>query len=455
MGKYFGTDGIRGVVNADLDSNLAYRVGVAAAMVLGERKHGKPFFTIGKDTRVSGDMLEAAIIAGLCSAGADVMCLGVVPTPAVAYITKDAAADAGIVISASHNPFEYNGIKIFSADGFKLSDELEERIEELLDHPEQLQNQTGAALGRVTGRAEDFISRYIDHLAGAAQGKIAPLRVIIDCANGAAVRTARAVFSRFPLSIELICDNPDGININDGCGSTHMDLLSRMVVAGRFDLGLAFDGDADRCLAVDEKGSVVDGDKIMAICGKDMDDKGLLKQSAIVATVMSNLGLHRYAGENGLQLVCTNVGDRQVLERMQASGYNLGGEQSGHLIFLDDATTGDGQLAAVKLLSVLSQKGRPLSELTAEIQDYPQTLENVVIEGGLAVKNRVMENEELKDAVAKAEADLGSKGRILVRPSGTEALIRVMVEAENPVLMSECVDFLVGVVKRLAKTLSC
>lgn len=451
LGKYFGTDGIRGVVNNGLDALLAFRVGQAAAMVLGENKQGKPLFTIGKDTRISGDMLEAALMAGLCTAGADVMLLGVVPTPAVAFITKDCGADAGIVISASHNPYEHNGIKIFNGEGYKLSDELEEKIETLLDAPERLVSKTKGELGCAVKHSKKYVDRYIEHVISCAAGSVSGLKVLIDCANGAASRTVEKIFGAFPLELELIKDHPDGVNINTACGSTHPELLSRMVVAGGFDLGIAFDGDADRCIAVDENGALVDGDKIMGICGMAMKEKGTLKQNAIVATVMSNVGFHEFAGKNGIQLHCTAVGDRHVLEKMQECGYNLGGEQSGHLIFLDDSTTGDGQLAAVKFLSVVSQRGLPVSALVAAIPTYPQVLENVSIQGGNAMKDAIMQDPVLAEEVHREEEKLGSKGRILVRPSGTEALIRVMVEAEQEITAKNCTEYLANVIKMRVK----
>ena len=453
MGKYFGTDGIRGIVNEELDADLAFKVGQAAAMVLAENKIGKPLVTIGKDTRISCDMLESALIAGLCSAGADVMTLDVVPTPAVAYITRNCKADAGIVISASHNPYEHNGIKLFNADGFKLPDELELRIEELVDNPQRFVKKRNGDIGRIMRRHHQ-IDNYIEHISSAAEGSIGKLKVIIDCSNGAASRTAADIFSRFPIDLELIKAHPDGMNINGKCGSTHIDLLGRMVVAGGYDIGIAFDGDADRCIIVDELGNEVDGDKIMAICGTYLKEKGRLKNNSIVATIMSNMGFHDYAARQGISLTCTAVGDRNVLEKMLECGYNLGGEQSGHVIFLDDCTTGDGQLAAVKFLSVLTARGKKVSELVADIPHYPQILINVPIEGGNAVKDALMCNAELAEAICSEEKKLDGKGRILVRPSGTEALIRVMVEAENENIASDSADFLTKLIKKLVKIIS-
>ena len=455
LGKYFGTDGIRGIVNKDLDAALAFKVGQATAMVLAERLNdgSKPFVTIGKDTRISGDMLEAAITAGLCSAGADVMPLGVVPTPAVAFITTDTKADAGIVISASHNPYEHNGIKIFNDKGFKLCDELEAKIEQLIDSDEPLTEKLNGDIGRVLPRGREGVDRYIEHIVSVSEGRIGKLKVMIDCSNGAAARTVNDIFGRFPIELELIKDHPDGCNINANCGSTHIDVLGRMVVAGGYDLGIAFDGDADRCLAVDENGNLVDGDKIMAICGKAMIAEGTLSNSAIVATVMSNLGFHEYCGKNGIDLRCAAVGDRNVLEMMLENGFNLGGEQSGHLIFLDHATTGDGQLAAVRFLGVLSRSGKKLSELASEIPSYPQILTNIAIEGGNAVKELIMSDESLIKMIEAERKALGNTGRILIRPSGTEALIRVMVEAADKNTSDEVALRLSSHIENLSKNM--
>ena len=448
MAKYFGTDGIRGVVNDVLDANLAFRIGQAAATVLARDSGKKPLFTIGKDTRISGDMLESALIAGLCSAGADVMLLGVVPTPAVAFVTIEAGADAGVVISASHNPFEHNGIKIFNDKGFKLSDELELEMEALIDAPEVIERCKFANIGCTIDRGREFVDKYVEHVVSAGEGQLSKLKVLIDCANGAASRTVNEIFGRFPLDIEIIKDHPDGININDHCGSTHIDLLGKMVVAGGYDLGIAFDGDADRCLAVDENGKPVDGDKIMAICAASMLKKGTLGQNAMVATVMSNLGLHEYCKGLGIVLHCASVGDRNVLEMMIKEGIKLGGEQSGHLIFLDNEVTGDGQLAAVRFLAVISESGKKLSELADEIPTYPQILLNVPISGGNEAKKAIMADEKLKVLIKELEAELKDTGRILVRPSGTEALIRVMVEAMKLEAAERCANTLVEYIKR-------
>ncbi|MBC5735849.1 phosphoglucosamine mutase [Lawsonibacter faecis] len=449
MGKLFGTDGIRGVVNAGLDAALAYQVGLAAAQVLAREKHGKPLVTIGKDTRISSDLLEGALIAGLCSAGADVLHLGVIPTPGVAWITVDRGADAGIVISASHNPFEHNGIKIFDGRGFKLSDALEEEIEEIILGHVEVPLKTHGDLGQVIYADERERDDYIDHLASTVDADLSGLRILVDCANGASSATAARLFDRFPkLHTDIINADPDGVNINAGCGSTHLDSLCTMVKAGGYDLGLAFDGDADRCLACDELGADIDGDQIMAVCGRDLKNRGELPGDAVVATVMSNLGLHVFCRENGLQLLCTDVGDRNVLEKMEEQGYVLGGEQSGHMIFRRFATTGDGQLTALQLLNLLHKSGKKASQLTGDCRRYPQVLVNVPV-ADKEKKTAIMASERLKAAVAEREAALNGDGRILVRPSGTEALIRVMVEAREEHTAANCANELAELIKLL------
>ena len=450
MGKLFGTDGIRGVVNAGLDAELAYKVGLAAAMVLTqERGAGRPVVAIGKDTRISSDLLEGALIAGLCSAGADVLHLGVIPTPAVAWITVDRRADAGIVISASHNPFEHNGIKIFNGRGFKLSDELEGRIEEIVLSGAQVARKTHGDIGRVAYADQKERQDYIDFLASTVSADLSGLRILADCANGAASSTAAALFDRFPsLHTDVINADPDGVNINAQCGSTHLGSLKDMVRAGGYDLGVAFDGDADRCLMVDETGEEIDGDQVIAACGLALKEAGRLPGDALVATVMSNLGLHVFAREHGIQIFCTDVGDRNVLEKMDACGYALGGEQSGHTIFRSYATTGDGQLTALQFLQLLHQSGKKASELVAGCKRYPQVLINVPV-ADKAKKAEIMESRALKDAVAEYEARLAGEGRVLVRPSGTEALVRVMVEAKAGSTAQSCAEELVEIIKKL------
>lgn len=448
MGKLFGTDGIRGVANETLDCRLAYRVGQAAAISLTKKPGVKPSVVIGKDTRISSDMLEGALIAGLTASGCNVVRLGVIPTPGVAYLTVKLHADAGVVISASHNPFEHNGIKMFSGEGFKLSDALEEEIESLILREGELPVKTGAALGQVMDGAFTA-EQYLDHLASTV-GQLPRIRVLIDCANGAASATARKLFSRFALNVDYINDTPNGVNINNHCGSTHIEMLAEKVREGGYALGLAFDGDADRCLAVDENGGLIDGDQIMAICADTLTKQGKLTGSGFVATVMSNIGLHKYCAEHGLRLLCAAVGDRNVLEMMQREGMALGGEQSGHIIFLEHMTTGDGQLAALQLLSILAQSGRRASELASAVTRYPQVLLNVRV-GGNDEKKAIMESPLLGEAIRKAEAGLGGNGRVLVRASGTEPLIRVMVEAGSEQTARETAETLVHAVENLQK----
>ena len=448
MGKLFGTDGIRGVANETLDCRLAYRVGQAAAISLTKKPGVKPSVVIGKDTRISSDMLEGALIAGLTASGCNVVRLGVIPTPGVAYLTVKLHADAGVVISASHNPFEHNGIKMFSGEGFKLSDALEEEIESLILREGELPVKTGAALGQVMDGAFTA-EQYLDHLASTV-GQLPRMRVLIDCANGAASATARKLFSRFALNVDYINDTPNGVNINNHCGSTHIEMLAEKVREGGYALGLAFDGDADRCLAVDENGGLIDGDQIMAICADTLTKQGKLTGSGFVATVMSNIGLHKYCAEHGLRLLCAAVGDRNVLEMMQREGMALGGEQSGHIIFLEHMTTGDGQLAALQLLSILAQSGRRASELASAVTRYPQVLLNVRV-GGNDEKKAIMESQLLGEAIRKAEAGLGGNGRVLVRASGTEPLIRVMVEAGSEQTARETAETLAHAVENLQK----
>jgi len=450
MGKLFGTDGIRGVVNENLNAELAFEVGAAAAQVLAQDTgKKKPLFTIGKDTRISSDMLEGALIAGLCSAGADVLHLGVIPTPAVAFLTVANKADAGIVISASHNPFEHNGIKIFNAQGFKLPDALENEIEDIVLFNKKAPLCTGADIGQVTYADQQESDAYIDHLVSTVDTDLAGMRILVDCANGAASATAGRLFDRFPkLHADIINADPNGVNINDNCGSTHIDHLCAMVKAGGYDLGIAFDGDADRCLAVDDAGVLIDGDQVLAICGADLRSRGELAGETIVATVMSNLGLRLYAKENGLSLICTDVGDRNVLEEMERGGFVLGGEQSGHTIFRKFATTGDGELTALQLLSVVHQSGKKASQLAALCARYPQVLVNVPV-SSKEKKQEIMACQALKDAVAQSEALLSDTGRVLVRPSGTEPLIRVMVEAKEEAVAVEQAEILANLIKIL------
>ena len=431
MGRLFGTDGIRGVVGETLTAELAYRVGQAITIVLTKQKGCSPTITIGKDTRISSDMLESALMAGICSMGGSVMPFGTIPTPAVAFLTVQEEADAGIVISASHNPFEHNGIKIFGSQGYKLSDEMEAAVEDIVLSGEPLQVMTHEKIGmRLHGMRQMKVD-YIDHLLSTVDCDMRGLRVLVDCANGAASATAPDLFCRLPLHADFIFDKPDGVNINNGCGSTHMETLCTGVVDGKYELGIAFDGDADRCLLVDEKGNIIDGDKVLAVCGRAMRHRGSLNGDAIVATVMSNLGLHEFCRKGDYNLVCTDVGDRHVLEKMIECGYMIGGEQSGHTIFREFATTGDGELTALQFIQAYCEAGVPASELVACCAQYPQELINVPVSAAGGAKQHIMGDERLWEQVRRQEEALQGEGRILVRPSGTEALIRVMVEAKT------------------------
>ena len=449
MGKLFGTDGIRGIVGENLTAELAYRVGQSVTQVLTEENGRPPLITIGMDTRISSDMLEGALIAGITSVGSDVMPLGTIPTPAVAYLTIKVEADAGIVISASHNPFEHNGIKVFNGQGYKLSDALEDRVEEKILSPEPIPTKKGGDIGKRIHGMKNLKYEYIKHLKGTVQEDLGGLRVLIDCANGAAAATAPDLFANFEIEADFIHKKPNGTNINLKCGSTYLKSLSAMVTAGEYDLGIAFDGDADRCLMIDEKGDIIDGDKTMAVCGLYMRDQGLLTGRTIVGTVMSNLGLHEFCNKNNIRLVCTPVGDRNVLEKMLEYGYRIGGEQSGHTIFTDYATTGDGQLTALQFLQILKRSGKTASQLASICPSYPQTLVNVELLNQPGLKDQVMASQELQDAVRREEEILGGDGRILLRPSGTEPLIRVMVEARTQEQAVGCAERLAELVKML------
>lgn len=429
MGRLFGTDGARGVANTELTCEQAMAIGRAAAMVLIQVEHRRPCVLIGKDTRVSSDMLEAALVAGLCSVGADVRLLGVVPTPAVAYLVGKYGADAGIMISASHNPCEYNGIKLFNGEGYKLSDELEEQIEAIvLDGAQTPPCPTGGDIGRVS-RCDRAVDDYVSHLLSVTDVDLRGMRLAVDCANGSASATARKLFSALGADCVFLNDQPDGVNINENCGSTHIEKLAEFVKKLKFFGGVAFDGDADRCLAVDEQGNLLDGDKIIAALASDMKEKGELDGNAAVVTVMSNLGFFRYCEANGITPVSTKVGDRYVLEEMLNSGYSIGGEQSGHIIFRHYATTGDGQLSAVKLLSMARERGWKLSRIGAMMERYPQVMINVRADA--AQKAKYAADTALAEEIEKAGAALGRDGRVLVRVSGTEPLLRIMVEGKD------------------------
>ena len=436
MGRLFGTDGLRGIANQDLTCELATQLGRAAAKVLTNKSNHHPKVLIGKDTRLSSDMLENAMAAGLCSIGASVVTLGVVPTPAVAYLVEKYKADAGVMISASHNSFEYNGIKIFSGDGYKLPDDLEERIEDIILGKSDISHEfpTEAGIGTVT-RAENAVRDYIDHVKNTVHFSLNGLKIAIDTANGSASATAEALFTELGAEVVMLNDRPDGINVNQDCGSTHMEGLIEYVKTHEVDAGVAFDGDADRCLMVDEQGNFVDGDFIMAICAMDMKSRGKLAGNTVVGTIMTNLGFQRFCEENGMEFEATKVGDRYVLEEMLLDGYNFGGEQSGHVIFRDFATTGDGQLTACQLLSLMRRREAKLSSLATLMQRFPQTMLNIQVspEGKLAFYT----DHKVKAAIDKASETLGKDGRVIVRPSGTEPLLRVMVEGKDEELIQK------------------
>lgn len=429
MGRLFGTDGVRGKANVELTCERALQIGRAAAAVLIGETHKKPRVLIGKDTRLSSDMLEAAIAAGLCSAGADVVLAGVVPTPAVAYLVSKMAFDAGVMISASHNPCEFNGIKIFNGDGYKLSDETEDEIEKLVMNESELpQIKNGDEVGTITGDSE-LVDEYIDHVASTVNTSFENVKIAVDCANGSASATARKLFGKLGADCDIICCEPNGVNINKDCGSTHLNRLSEVVKEGDYDIGIAFDGDADRFLCIDENGDVVDGDRIIAVISKDMKAKNKLDKNTVVVTVMSNLGFFKFCEKNDIKAEVTNVGDRYVLENMLENGYVIGGEQSGHIIFHKYATTGDGQLSAVKMLDVMVRSGKKLSELASEMEQYPQTLINIeVTEEG---KKKYNSDKDIAQVIEQAKDELNGDGRVLVRLSGTEPLVRVMLEGKD------------------------
>ena len=448
MGRLFGTDGARGVANTELSCELAMQIGRAAAMVLTKsKKSDRPKVMIGMDTRISSKMLEAAITAGLCSVGADVLLLGVVPTPAVAYLVKSYDYDAGIMISASHNPCEYNGIKIFQGDGYKLPDALEDEIEDIIfDERKRPIPVVGSSVGKVES-SETAIFDYVEHLKRTVQDcDFSHTRVALDCANGSSSITAPELF----MSLGALCDvfsaSPNGVNINDNCGSTHMEQISSFVKENRgCAAGFAFDGDADRLLAVDENGDLVDGDKIIAICAKYLKDEGKLANDTAVVTVMSNMGFFKFCEENDIKCEKTKVGDRYVLENMRENGNIIGGEQSGHVIFHDYATTGDGQVTALQLMKIMSKTGKKLSELAAQMTKYPQVMKNVRVSA--MGKARFNDDEDIKNAIASAERELGDDGRVLVRVSGTEPLVRVMLEGSDEKLISKLCNEIAEVVE--------
>lgn len=449
MGRLFGTDGVRGIANEKLTCELALEIGRAAAMVLSDNSRRRPIFVVGMDTRISSAMLCNALTAGLCSVGADVYQLGVVPTPAVAYLVGKYKADAGVMISASHNSFEYNGIKLFSGDGYKLPDEIEEQIESIV--LEKTQNPT-FGLGHDVGKVEEkdtAVKDYVDHLKSTIPNSLEGMTVAVDCANGSASMTARKLFTELGANCHVLFDKPDGLNINKACGSTHMEALADYVKEHHLDIGIAFDGDADRCLCVDGDGNMVDGDFIMAIIALDMQKRGKLEKKTVVGTIMANMGFGKFCEENGLRFITTKVGDRYVLEEMLLEEYSFGGEQSGHVIFGDFATTGDGQLTAIQLLCILKRENITLKEAASVMTHYPQITINVKVshEGKL----KFYMDSEVKAAIEWGKQILGKDGRVVVRVSGTEPLIRVMAEGLDPARIEEVTGHIADVVcQRLA-----
>ncbi|MGG7143951.1 phosphoglucosamine mutase [Clostridium nigeriense] len=428
MGRMFGTDGVRGIANTELTSEIAYGLGRAGAYVLTEGTH-KPKILVAKDTRISGDMLEAALVSGILSVGAEAVILGVVPTPAVAHLIREYNADAGIMISASHNPVEYNGIKFFDNKGYKLPDELEDEIQRVIESGfEGVPSPTGHSLGR-SHIEVGALDEYTDYALSTIPVDLKGLKVALDCANGACYKAAVKAFRQLGAEVYVINDNPDGTNINENCGSTHPEELQEYVVKKKCDLGFAFDGDADRCLAVDEKGNLINGDFILMLCAKHLKDLGKLKDDTLVVTVMSNLGLDIACNKEEIRTIKTKVGDRYVLEEMVKDGYVLGGEQSGHIIFLDYNTTGDGLVTALQVAAIRKRSGKSLSELAGIMKELPQVLVNAKVPNDK--KNIYLEDEEIVNQIKKIEEALHGAGRVLIRPSGTEPLVRVMLEGEN------------------------
>ena len=444
MRKYFGTDGVRGVANKELTCDLAYKLGRAGGYVLTNNEY-KVKVVVGKDTRQSGDMLEAALIAGLMSVGCDVITVGVIPTPGVAYLTRKYGAECGVVISASHNPMEDNGIKFFNKDGFKLDDEIELKIEEYIDNMEKIAynpigNEVGVRIHKHTA-AQD----YVDYLKSIVDTDLTGLKVVLDCANGAAYKVAPEVFRELGAEVIAMNVTPDGENINHKCGSTHPEGLQKAVVEHNADLGLAYDGDADRLIAVDETGTIVDGDHIMILGAVYLKKQNKLANDTLVVTTMSNIGLHVAAKEYGIDLSITDVGDRYVIEEMKKSGHNLGGEQSGHMIFLDYNTTGDGTLSSLIVSKIVKEDGKTLSEQSALMTTYPQVLINVEVRN--EVKNKFMENDEIRAEIERLEKLMNGTGRVLIRPSGTQPLVRVMLEGKDEGQIRELAQGLADLIK--------
>lgn len=447
MARMFGTDGVRGIAGSELTIELATKLGQAGAYVLTKEQEHQATIIVGCDTRISGGMLANALIAGICSVGANAIFVGVMPTPAIAYLTRMHKVDAGVVISASHNPMEFNGIKFFNGDGYKLSDDLEDEIEALI-HSEMkdVTLPIGPGVGKVEYRF-DMADEYINFMKKTVPVDLSGLKIVVDCAEGASYHTSVQTLKDLGANLVAIHTEPDGTNINANCGSTHMDELKARVVYEKADIGLAFDGDADRMLAVDENGVLVDGDQIMAICGNFMKQNGTLKKNTIVVTVMTNLGFSLMGEKNGIHIEKTKVGDRYVLENMLENGYNIGGEQSGHVIFLDDNTTGDGLLSALHLLEVMVKTGKKLSELAAVMEVLPQALVNAKVPNHK--KDKFMEYTEVAEAIRVLEEKFNGEGRVLIRPSGTEPLVRVMIEGKDQQVIEEEAEKLAELITKI------
>ena len=448
MSRMFGTDGVRGIANKELTAETAYNLGKAGAYVLTKGTH-KPKILVGMDTRISGDMLESALVSGILSEGAEAICVGIIATPAVAYLTNKYKADAGVVISASHNPVEYNGIKFFNGQGYKLSDELEDKIQNVIESSfKGVPMPTGGELGRKIIE-EGSLDDYIEFAKSTIDIDLTGLKVALDCANGANYRAAVETFRELGADVSVINNDPDGININKKCGSTHPEELMDYVVKKGCDLGLAFDGDADRCLAVDENGKLVDGDFIMAVCAKYMKDHGMLNKNVVVVTVMSNLGLEIALKKEGISLVKTKVGDRYVLEEMLKNGYNLGGEQSGHILMLNYNTTGDGLITALQISSIIKKSGTKLSKLASMMHELPQVLVNAKVPNDK--KDIYINDKEIACMISKMEEKMNGSGRVLIRPSGTEPLVRVMLEGEDQTEISKMAHELADLIEKKAE----
>ena len=429
MGRLFGTDGVRGVANSELTPELAFKLGRAGAYVLS-RDNARPVFIIGKDTRLSGDMLEDALSAGILSVGGNVIKVGVLPTPAVAHLVRAYGADAGVVISASHNPFEYNGIKFFKWDGFKLDDDVEDEIEDIILRDRDVSSDIiGDKLGKVVEADDDALELYARYLESTIDVEIKGRKIVLDCANGASYKVAEKVYRDLGADVTVIGNSPNGTNINDKCGSTHPENLQEEVVRQGAELVLAYDGDADRLIAVDEKGRIIDGDKLICICAKMMADRGELTHNLVTATVMSNIGFHKYLESLGCKVEVTGVGDRYVLESMLKTGGQIGGEQSGHIIFRNHSTTGDGILSSLQLLQAVIMSGRKPSELADEIEIFPQVLKNARVKN--ENKTKYTNDPDIQNAISKIEKYMEGSGRVLIRPSGTEPLVRVMIEGQD------------------------